>query len=719
MPNLQHTIPLLLLAASCTSPDTQPQDRWTLPHAQNLTVPAPIDIQLAGPAVRGETVRVRVTLPVDRDGISVFLPTTDGPQGSGICPPQLQGDCLDMVGSLTLYGPAQTTAGVAFFDYDVHPNHPSDMLSLQAVVTTSNSAYLSPALTVPVVSTGEVCDDQVDDDNDELTDCDDPDCATDPWCMDTDLDGMTPAAGDCDDGEATVFLGAEELCSDGLDNDCDGGVDVDISTWYVDLDSDGFGSTAITIDICTSTTGFVRNDLDCNDDDDTLHMRDEDGDGYAPCESDCDDDDAWLSPADVDNDGFSTCDGDCDDGDNTRDPADRDSDGQSTCEGDCNDDNASAYVGATELWYNDTDEACDGGNDYDADGDGFASDSYGGDDCDDGSPEINPDTSWFLDIDADGYGDDSFSATTCDPGIGWTLLNGDCGSSDPNTYPGGIEIVDDGIDQDCNGYDLGRFTVVGAGLHHTCAVTIEGLVECWGKDIDGQVSEAPPGTFTEVSGGIWFSCGLTTIGTVECWGWDEDNVASGVPMGTSFTQVSSGGQHACALTASGSIECWGDNFVGQTSDVPGDRFAQVSAGQDHTCGLTTGGAVECWGSDSYGQVSDAPGGTFTQVSAGNARTCGLTTGGIVECWGSDSYGQVSDAPGGTFTQVSAGDSSTCGITTRNTVECWGPDFEGQVSGAPSGTFTQVSAGGGHSCAVTTDRNIECWGDDEFSQASPP
>ncbi|MFH1463508.1 MAG: MopE-related protein [Pseudomonadota bacterium] len=71
--------------------------------------------------------------------------------------------------------------------------------------------------------------------------------------IDADGDGWTIAEGDCDDTDATVYPGAEELC-DGKDNDCDGVSDADF-----DDDKDGIADCEdycpIQVDITAASGG--------------------------------------------------------------------------------------------------------------------------------------------------------------------------------------------------------------------------------------------------------------------------------------------------------------------------------------------------------------------------------------------------------------------------------------------------------------------------------
>ncbi|MFM1805721.1 MAG: hypothetical protein RL136_2600, partial [Planctomycetota bacterium] len=67
---------------------------------------------------------------------------------------------------------------------------------------------------------------------------------------------------DCNDSDALVFPGAEELCSNlGVDNDCDGdnteAEATDRSTFYADADNDGAGDPNDSVVACSAPAGYV------------------------------------------------------------------------------------------------------------------------------------------------------------------------------------------------------------------------------------------------------------------------------------------------------------------------------------------------------------------------------------------------------------------------------------------------------------------------------
>ncbi len=104
---------------------------------------------------------------------------------------------------------------------------------------------------------------------------------------------------DCDDTDAAINPGATEICNL-VDDDCDGSVDdgATMSTWYEDADGDGYGEASVTTTDCDAPAGYVADDTDCDDGDDTVNPGEvdvcdtldndcdgsKDNDGLCPCD---------------------------------------------------------------------------------------------------------------------------------------------------------------------------------------------------------------------------------------------------------------------------------------------------------------------------------------------------------------------------------------------------------------------------------------------------
>ena len=309
--------------------------------------------------------------------------------------------------------------------------------------------------------------------------------------VDADVDGHT-ADVDCDDHNPNISPSAIEAC-DGIDNNCNGEIDEGLlSTFYLDLDADGFGDSSTGIEACERPADRVGREGDCDDADPDVHPEaDEYCNGIDDnCNGEVDGPDAldpslWYS--DVDGDTFGTGDitveacnpppgfvsnaMDCDDFNALTSPF-----GLEFCDGEDNDCNGviddDAAVGAG-LWFRD------------ADGDGWGTADTtttncampGGyvsndGDCNDASGIINPDSVevcnsvddncdgaidegfevdiYYLDADGDTYGDLTAPVVSCTPVAGYSAVGGDCDDDEYWAHPGLSELCDE-IDNNCNG----------------------------------------------------------------------------------------------------------------------------------------------------------------------------------------------------------------------------------------------------------------------------
>jgi alpha-tubulin suppressor-like RCC1 family protein len=376
------------------------------------------------------------------------------------------------------------------------------------------------------------------------------------------------------------------------------------------------------------------------------------------------------------------------------------------------------------------------------------------------------------------------------------------------------------------GSGTGCVAQVFAGGSHACARMTDGTLRCWGNNFAGELGDStlnnapvpvevmtavggpPLAGVLDVTAGQAHTCALTNDGSVWCWGYNNyGQLGNGdtmvgqlsVPLqiigpGKAATIVA-GTSHTCVLNKDATMACWGRNDSGQLgnnivgpgncgatagsstaatvlSGCGGMPFSSVVApyaGESHTCTRVTDGTLWCWGDNGSGQLGHGPGaGTFTptevlsavsappfmgavDLALGGAHTCARKGDNSLFCWGANASGQLGNgtingsatpvaalvSPGGApFTdvvEVAAGQNHTCARKSDNSVWCWGSNVSGQlgdgtmtnrfnpvpvlasVGGMPVSDIVELSAGIDFTCARRMDGVVLCWGSNQYGQ----
>ncbi len=242
-------------------------------------------------------------------------------------------------------------------------------------------------------------------------------------------------------------------------------------------------------------------------------------------------------------------------------------------------------------------------------------------------------------------------------------------------------------------------TALISGYAHTCAVQNNNEVVCWGSNSNGQLGDTsglnqsrPVKVLSfktiygitdtlkgiaNLTAGERHTCALTLESNVKCWGGNSyGQIGDGTQtqritptvtsLLTNVVSLASGSDHNCAIISGGNVKCWGRNDGGYIGDGTNDNnrltpvdvlsgVAAVALKYRHSCALLTNGGLKCWGNNDYGQVGDGTifstkspvdvfglSGGVTNVIAGRYHACALTSNGSFRCWGNNTYGQLGD-----------------------------------------------------------------------------
>jgi alpha-tubulin suppressor-like RCC1 family protein len=281
---------------------------------------------------------------------------------------------------------------------------------------------------------------------------------------------------------------------------------------------------------------------------------------------------------------------------------------------------------------------------------------------------------------------------------------------------------------------------IASGSSHSCVIISDGRVKCWGYDSHNQLGNEEVDYYSKIpvdvngltngvialGAGQRHSCALTSNNGVKCWGdntygklGDGTDISKSTPVDvhsltSDVVAIAVGGNHTCALNSSGGVKCWGSNWDGQLGVGEDNRKDEIPTPAD-VIGLTSG---------------------VTAIVSGWSTSCAILSDGTIKCWGANDYGQLGNGTtsyeeptpvnvtvlnNSDVTAIALEMSQSCVLTNSGGVKCWGNNHNGDlgdntttdrltpvdVIGLTSGV-TAIALGS-HSCALTSDGSIKCWG----------
>ena len=300
-----------------------------------------------------------------------------------------------------------------------------------------------------------------------------------------------------------------------------------------------------------------------------------------------------------------------------------------------------------------------------------------------------------------------------------------------------------------------RVSKISSSWGHTLALSTTGRLVSWGANNYGQTGVGTAGgdvtlpvdittrgtlagrTITSISTGSMHSCALTSDGRVHCWGSNTNAecgqgnttspvltpvIAGGAMTGRVITSIASGGQayHVLALDDQGVVYAWGNNGAGECGQgntvtprslpvavtggsLSGRTVQKITCGMNHSIALASDGTLHSWGSGFQGYLGT--GNTTNQSLPQNITNNGSLSGKTI----TDVHAR------GAFTIVLCSDNSvhTFGGGSRlgdGTTNIRSLPVNITSNGSLGGkVITSISAGINIGHAIASDGSLHGWG----------
>lgn len=273
-----------------------------------------------------------------------------------------------------------------------------------------------------------------------------------------------------------------------------------------------------------------------------------------------------------------------------------------------------------------------------------------------------------------------------------------------------------------------------------CGIDLSGTASCWGEDrggfspgdewVDLGNLEVPDAEFTKLDTGVRHTCGLTTDGEILCWGggsYGSAQIPALEPPPGTYVDLAVDGLAGCAIDRDGEITCWSPRDEALIDDVPAGPFESVVVdgpadgrnGRTGACAFRPGGELACWGEgadtgalrfDDAGAELDAatPAGSFTQLVSERDRRCAVRADGEILCWGAPRPGEADAPPAGPHERIVALGTA---LNVEGRPTTW-RERSVMPELAPPGRFVHLvrAEGNDGACGVVADAptRIVCW-----------